>query len=301
MSGPNNIVLSIVIPTYGREQVLRDTLAALIRINSGNAEIVVVDQTERHESQVESCLDGWHLSGAIRWLRGSKPSIPGAMNLGAMQARGEILLFLDDDIVPAPGLLRAHLEAHAVKRGELVVGRVLQPWHDDDHDSEPFTATVPGVRKEFMGGNFSIRRDFLLRLGGFDENFKGAAYRFEREFADRLLDAGGAIWYEPAALIRHLHHASGGTRSKGDHLTSWNPSHPVGAYYYLLRSSRVRLRGWCASQRLFKSVLTRHHLKKPWYIPVTWCSELAGLTWALWLRLGGPKLPLRAEAGGSGV
>lgn len=289
----HNPWLSIVIPTYRREQVLLDTLAALLRTNPKASEIVLVDQTPGHEAEVTEQLENWCQGGAIRWIRQSAPSIPAAMNRGAIEARGEILLYLDDDIIPDSGLIGAHLAAHREHDAVVVAGRVLQPWHGEKHRSEPFTQSQGEYREEFMGGNFSIRRERLLASGGFDENFRGAAYRFEREFADRILDAGGKIWYEPAALIHHLHHASGGTRSRGDHLTSWNPRHPVGAYYYLLRSARVRRRAWQAFARLFASVATRHHLRKPWYLPVTLFSEIAGLFWAVWLARIGPRLPLR--------
>ena len=285
--------VSIVIPTYGREQVLVDTLRALLALEPRAAEIVVLDQTPAHEAAVEAALSRWREEGAIRWLRLEKPSIPGAMNRGALEARGEILLFLDDVIVPDAGLIGAHEAAQREREAAVIAGRVLQPWHGEHHDSEPFTQLQGEFREEFMGGNFSIRREGLLAAGGFDENFKGAAYRFEREFADRILEQGGAIWYEPAALIHHLHCSSGGTRSQGDHLTSWNPRHPVGAYYYLLKSPRIRKRGRQAIRRFFSSVATRHHLRKPWYVPVTLFSELAGLAWAARLASTGPKLPLR--------
>lgn len=285
--------ISIIIPTYGREQVLVDTLEALLKLIEPADEIIVVDQTPVHEPEVHRRLEFWSENAAMRWLKQAEPSIPKAMNRGALEARAELLLFLDDDIVPDANLLDAHREAHGARRGDIIAGRVLQPWHESDHDSDPFTLTIGELKDEFMGGNFSIRREQLHALGGFDENFRGAAFRFEREFADRLLVSGGRIWYEPAALIRHLHYQSGGTRSRGDHLTSWNPRHPVGAYYYLFVSPRVRQRMAGAFMRLGSSVLTRHHLKKPWYIPVTITSELQGMLWALWLRCRGTALPFR--------
>lgn len=283
--------ISIIIPTYNRNDVLTTTIAHLLAINQEDAEILVIDQTLRHDTETEQQLGEWERAGLIEWCQLKQPSIPHAMNKGAIEATGEILLFLDDDIVPDSQLLGAHNEAHQTRCSDIIAGRVLQPWHEDNHDSDPFTRDTAELKDEFIGANFSIRREKLLALGGFDENFKGAAYRFEREFADRVLAAGGTIWYEPSALIRHLHHQSGGTRSKGDHLTSWNPRHPVGAYYYLFVSPRLRRRAARALARLARSVMSRHHLRKPWYVPVTLTSELLGLSWALWLRFKGAALP----------
>jgi len=293
--------LSLIIPTYGREDVLLNTVHDLLKQKSEDVELLIIDQSKEHSVRSKQTLDGWHETCQIRWITQSNPSIPEAMNRGVTEAKAHLLLFLDDDIIPGSAIITAHIKAHSEARAELVVGRVLQPWHEDDHRSEPFTKLEGEFKTEFMGGNFSIRRDILIGLGGFDENFQGAAYRFECEFADRLLQSGGKIWYEPAALIRHLHHSSGGTRSKGDHLTSWNPRHPVGAYYYLLVSPKVSWRLFESFKRFFGSVFTNHHLKAPWYIPVTLFSEAAGFFWAIYLRLQGPKLPFLAKVDGKDI
>lgn len=285
--------LSVIIPTYRRGQILLDSIEHLLGLTGLQPEIIVVDQTEEHPPQTRQGLEKHDQAGSIRWIHQTCPGITPSMNVGAKEARGNILLFLDDDIIPHEQLIAAHLKAHLANKGELVAGRVLQPWHEDSNSAHPFTRTTGACSEEFMGGNFSIRRDLLFKLGGLDENFKGAAYNYEREFADRLLDAGYRIWYEPEAQIRHLHHTSGGTRSGGDHLTSWKPHHPVGAYYYLFVSPRVRGRYRSVVKRLSRSVMTRHHLRKPWYIPVTLTSEILGLSWALVLRLKGQKLPFR--------
>ena len=287
------IEVSVIIPTYQRQEILVKTISHLLDQKSRDVEIIIVDQTERNDAETTSRLAQWNDTGSIRWIRPRNPSIPRSMNIGTKIAKGAFLLFLDDDIIPDKQLIESHASAHNRSHCGLIAGRVLQPWHGEEHDSDPFTQREPGHKEEFMGGNFSIRRELLMQLGGFDQNFKGAAYRFEREFADRLLSAGHCIWYEPAALIRHLHFVSGGTRSKGDHLTSWNPRHPVGAYYYLFSSSRVSGPAWSAARRLVRSVMTRHHLRKPWYIPVTLISETLGLCWALALKLRGAALPFR--------
>src|SRR6185503_15388511 len=118
----------------------------------------------------------------------------------------------------------------------LIAGRVIQPW--DIGGGTMTTATSVFARidsaivDEFMGGNFSVRRDDALAVGGFDENFVQVAYRFEAEFASRFRAAGGVIRFEPDACLHHLRAAGGGTRSYGDHLTTMKPAHAVGAYYF---------------------------------------------------------------------
>ena len=81
-------------------------------------------------------------------------------------------------------------------------------------------------------------------------------------------------------------------------MTTLRPGHSVGAYYYLMRSSLAPhpVRSFLA--RPLRAVATRHHLRRPWGIPVTLASELAGMAWAITLYARGPRrCPVRAEAG----
>jgi GT2 family glycosyltransferase len=156
-------------------------------------------------------------------------------------------------------------------------------------DGSQFASTEPKWVPEFIGANFSIRRDIALEVGGFDENFVRVAYRFEAEFAFRLQNAGHRIYYEPAACIRHLKVSSGGTRAYGDHLRSFRPDHSVGAYYFMLRTWS----GWASAlaffSRPFRAITTRHHARRPWWIPATLCAELLGMGWSLSLALKQPR------------
>jgi GT2 family glycosyltransferase len=287
-----SLPITIAIPTYCREQVLVETIQSLLRLDPRAAEIVVLDQTPEHTQQTDAMLRGWNEEGQIRWLRLPEPSIPGAINRGLLEARQDIVLFLDDDIVAFPDLAGAHFKAHGNDSG-LIAGRVLQPWDGDISSAswaaKRFASTESREIDEFMGGNFSLRRHEALQLGGFDENFVRVAYNAEREFADRWRLAGRKIHFFPQAAIRHLKAPAGGTRSFGEHLTTPFPAHTVGAYYYLLRSPLAKGRVREFLRRPLRSVMTRHHLRHPWWIPVTLVAELTGMIWALALHARGPR------------
>jgi len=287
-----SLPITIAIPTYRREQVLIDTIKALLDLEPRAGEILVIDQTLDHSPPVEAALRRWNEGGEIRWLRLPQPSIPRAMNRGLLAARFDIVLFVDDDIVPFPGLVAAHVDAHG-QGHRLVAGRVLQPWDGDNPaatwSAERFASVESRDVDEFMGGNFSVRRGDALEAGGFDENFVRVAYHFEREFSDRWTARGGRIRFVATAAIRHLKTASGGTRSFGDHLRTFLPAHSVGNYYYLLRSHRVSGRTREFFRRPLRSIATRHHVRRPWWIPVTLVSELSGMAWALILHARGPR------------
>jgi GT2 family glycosyltransferase len=283
--------VSIVIPTYRREAVLVETIEQLVRLPEPADEILVVDQTEHHQAETSAALERLQTCGAIRWLSQTTPSITAAMNRGLVEARGDVVLFVDDDVVPGEHLLRAHRSGHAESPNVVVAGRVFQPWQSQsDAGLESFAGSEPGWVSEFMGGNFSVRRDDAITIGGFDENFVQVAYRFEAEFAVRFRARGGRIRFEPAASLEHLHVKRGGTRSYGEHLTTSKPAHAVGAYYFVLRTLRGRAAVRACVARLLRSVSTRHHLRSPWWVPVTLLSELRGLMWALELSNQGPRL-----------
>jgi GT2 family glycosyltransferase len=288
------LYLTVAIPTFGREQILLESLTAILALKAVSWELLLVDQTPVHEAAVERQLTSWQAQGQLRWIRQSLPSITMAMNRALQEASGSHVLFLDDDIRPDPNLLAAHQSAIANHPTSLIAGRVLQPWHkgDPDPESGPFQFNTLKPRRiyEFMGGNFTLPRNEAIAIGGFDEQFVRVAYRFEAEFAYRWCRAGYSIQYEPKALIHHLMAVRGGTRSYGKHLTTAQPSHAVGRYYFLLRTRPLLSALSASACALILSVRTRHHLRGPWWIPFTLLAELRGLLWALQLHRRGPRL-----------
>jgi GT2 family glycosyltransferase len=154
----------------------------------------------------------------------------------------------------------------------------------------PFWSTESAAVANVMAGNLSLRRDRALAAGGFDENFSGAAYRFETEFCRRLLAAGGAVQFEPAASLRHLRAQRGGTRIAGSHLTSASPRHGMGDYYFALRSGLSLESAGYMLCRPFREVRTRFHLRRPWYIPVKLVGEARAFCAALAAWQRGPQL-----------
>lgn len=295
--------VSVVIPTYCREQVLVNTVETLLELEEPAGEIIIVDQTLEHIPPVTEQLAKWHEKGLITWVRLEKPSIPHAMNQGLLTAKKEIVLYLDDDIIPSPALIACHADNYSDPTVCAVVGQVLQPgqqpvdesrssrgegiWRDLDFI---FNSNFPDDIHNCMAGNLSVRRDDAINAGGMDENFVGVAYRFETEFAKRLITSSGKrIRFDPKAKIDHLQAASGGTRSTGGHLTSASPVHSVGDYYFAYRHARGRERFSYMVQRFFRSVRTRFHLTHPWWIPVKLLGELRGLLWARELYKAPPK------------
>lgn len=296
--------VSIVIPTYQRESVLLETVRHLLNQETLANEIIIVDQTLDHDPSTAMCLQKWHDEGVIHWVKLPEPSVPKAMNSGLQIAHQPLVLFVDDDVIPVPDLVAIHAQTHSQRRVALVAGQVIQSWHiswtSEQRESTVFASSTRRYVNEFMGGNFSIKREIGLKLGGFDENFRWAAYRFEAEFAARLLGSGEKILYEPTASIYHLKAPTGGTRSYGNRLTTIQPGPSMGEYYFFWRTRPVHSAIGVCLGRMLRSLCTRHHLRHPWFIPLTFIAEFRGFCWSLFLHMQGPRLiQSRSEKGRS--
>jgi GT2 family glycosyltransferase len=308
MSATSSVKLAVLIPTLGRESVLLDTIQQLLDQAPPPSEILILDQTPRHEPATEQQLAAWDGDGAIRWLHLEMASQPGALNRGLREAVSDVVLCLDDDIRVDPGFIAAHLGALASEEVWAVAGQVLQPGEEEEplyeHREEGglladahflFRSANGCFITNGMSGNLCVRRERALQVGGFDENFTPpVSYRFDNEFCKRLVAAGGRIRFEPKARIYHLRAPRGGTRSQGSHLTSASPIHGSGDYYFALRTARGWERFSYMLQRPFREVLSRFHLLRPWWIPVKLLGEGRALAEAIGLHRSGPRL-LRSD------
>ena len=121
------------------------------------------------------------------------------------------MLFNDSDILASPDLLSRHLDAIATQPH---CGRRLGGAGRETSTTTRASATIPGTpalhppsRKRlswlyFLTGNASVRRDDLVRVGGFDESFTGYGHE-DFELGYRLQKAGIEILYEPRAVNYH--------------------------------------------------------------------------------------------------
>jgi len=296
--------VSVVIPTYNREQVLLQTIDELLALKHSATEILVVDQSSEHLADTTNRLSQLNEDGRINWVRLSQASIPNAMNIGAVKARADIVLFLDDDVLIPSELILEHAREYLDSEIHAVAGQVIQSWetelesdqpsfrnnHTIDPDAFRFNSSQRMEVRRFIGCNVSFRKQDLLAVGGFDNNFAKVAYRFEAECAERFTASGRILMFNPKASVKHLKELSGGTRSFGDHRRTITPSHSVGRYYYFLVVKNQHKQWWRFFSSPFSSCLTKFHASHPWYIPVTLFAEFSGMLWAISLKIKGQKL-----------
>ncbi|MBE7380032.1 MAG: glycosyltransferase family 2 protein [Leptolyngbya sp. SIO1E4] len=224
--------ISVIVPTYQREEVLCSTIADLLKQDYPDFEVLVVDQTREHQPQTEAYLEDTAKSGKIQWFQVEWASLPGARNYGIERSRGDIILFVDDDIELPEGYLKAHAQVLMDKADVgAVAGRVFDRMKLADNpdltiDYLPEEAMDPGVAWYHIdlvhttqpqqvltarGCNMSFRRDVFDKYGlRFDERFRGSAVREESDFCLQLRQTGYTIWYSPEAHLVHLGEETGG-------------------------------------------------------------------------------------------
>ncbi|MEH2320810.1 hormogonium polysaccharide biosynthesis glycosyltransferase HpsN [Nostoc sp.] len=229
----NYPLISVVIPTYGREEPLRDSILDILKQDYPNFEVLVVDQTLKHQPEIKAYLEEMAEAGTIKWLCLDWASLPGARNYAVRRSSGEIILFIDDDVQLTPGLLAAHAKNY-LQNPEVgaVAGRVFDRMKlgDSGGDLEieylPPQAMDPGIAWYYIdlvhtikpqqvltarGCNMSFRREIFTKYGlRFDERFGGSAVREESDFCLRLRQTGYKIWYDPEAHLVHLGEETGG-------------------------------------------------------------------------------------------
>lgn len=210
--------LSVVIPTMNKVSLLEQTLSALAlqEIEPDVPwEIVVVNDgsTDGTGSYLEAVSSNFEVPLVVV----TPPANVGrarARNLGARAARGEWIVFLDDDIVAPPGLLAAHLELLEAHPGCGTIGYavtdpdLIDGAHFHYLDSRGVARLDPGPApgRFFVTQNAAVPREAFLAVGGFDEDF--SAYGFEdMEVAFRLEEEAGVRFLALVFPVpRHVHH-----------------------------------------------------------------------------------------------
>ena len=101
-------LISVIIPTYGRETILCNTLKSLLEQLYSAYEVIVVDQTQNHTLETQQFLAQLVSDKKISLYTVPWANLPAARNYAIERANGSILLFLDDDVELPAGFLAAH-------------------------------------------------------------------------------------------------------------------------------------------------------------------------------------------------
>jgi glycosyltransferase involved in cell wall biosynthesis len=205
------VFLSVVIPTYNRLPILQKCLNALENQHlQGNLiagyEVVVVD--DGSTDQTIPWLQQANLPH-VRWFQQDHQGPAAARNLGVEQAKGNIIVFIDSDLVVTERFLQSHAEALLQGQQQLgsdrlfTYGSVINTCNFDDPTAEPFKITDFSAAY-FATGNVAIARHWLEQAGLFDTRFQLYGWE-DLELGVRLKQLGLKLIKCPEAVGYHWH------------------------------------------------------------------------------------------------
>lgn len=208
--------VSVIIATYNRYKDLRECLVSLFDLNTKPFEVIVVDSFSVDDTRkLKNCFP-------IKFVSIKKRNRQSARNLGISIASGDIIAFLDDDVIVHRNWLESIVELYSDNRVGGVGGRVV-PYGTSDKiyvrtsrnevgkvfnsglvlGNFDFLPENPIEVDSLIGCNMSFRRELLVRVEGFDENFIGTGFRDDTDLCLRIRKLGYKLLFHPEAMVWH--------------------------------------------------------------------------------------------------
>jgi len=224
--------VSVVIPTYQRAARLERLLSALEKQTYKNFETIVVD-----DGSTDTTRDVAK-NRPVKYVRLPHRGRVYAKNYGAKEAKGSVVLFLDDDGIASPNLVHEHARLHGPSNIGVVGGSLFSPRQYPNvaaqQDRKRFLKRIwdivvyLGLKNEtgrilpngltidnfepkgkvrevdhVPGGNMSVRKSAFEEVRGFDLCYYGVAYREETDLCVRIKRKGYRALFNPKALLLH--------------------------------------------------------------------------------------------------
>lgn len=218
--------VSVIVPTYGQDLHTFTCLKALAR-EAARVPLEVIVMDDCAPVPAAEALAG--VTGVRFERNAANLGFVRNCNRGAALARGEFLLFLNNDAVMMEGALEALLRVFDLKADAGAVGaKLVYPdgrlqeaggivWRDGSawnygRGGDPASPEYNYLRQAdyCSGACLLLERGFFAALGGFDERY-APAYCEDSDLCFKVREAGRTVWYQPAAEVVHHEGVSHGT------------------------------------------------------------------------------------------
>jgi GT2 family glycosyltransferase len=234
--------ISVIVPTYRRHAYLFNTLEDLRSQTVQPEEVFVVDQTPE-EDRPAGFYDRWKEWKILKVMNLVERGTCVSRNRAIRTASGDWLLFLDDDLRFRRNLISEYVRVATETKADVVHGGVITKpgsatevvdWDTlqlpkekpQNPKNDPIMALVasPNHSRRSMcigvaSGNCLVKREVVLRVGGFDETFNDGVLD-DSDFGLRLYKWGAILVYDPAPVVLHLKASEGGRRVKFNNYVS---------------------------------------------------------------------------------
>jgi glycosyltransferase involved in cell wall biosynthesis len=222
--GVHSAFITVAIQTYNRSALLAETLGSLRNLRCPAAteyEILVVDNNS-DDNTPQVVQEYSHVLGPrLRSVFEPRQGVSHARNRALQEAGGQIVSFLDDDVIVDPNWLSAVATAFGAYSAAVVGGRsylifrskrpAWLPEHYEFYLSrlDYGDQVIVNTDHDLYGLNFSVRKDRAVQAGGFSPSLGrcgSTSFRSgeESELLRRIRARGGVVVYEPRAIVGHI-------------------------------------------------------------------------------------------------
>ena len=236
-----NITFSVVVPTYNRLRLLRNTLESLFKQDFPDYEIIVVD--DGGNDGTAEYLAELTRNGRIHGISQANAGLAATRSAGLAVARGEFVAFTDDDCVVPPDWLKRYREAF-LRTGAAGIGGATETGNPGNayafvndimhnHFKRAFASGAGGYgggTPFLTGNNVAYSRSALERVGGPDPRFRMGAE--DRDLAYRVSATGGLVVYEPSIVVQHFNDSDFGRYVRQQY------RYGVGSYLFYTESGK---------------------------------------------------------------
>ena len=218
-------MITIIICTYNREKYIRPLLESIAKNDYPTAdyEIVLVDNNcTDHTREVCGAFAAAHPEIAFRYVVEPEQGLSAARNKGIKEAKGEIIIYVDDDALVDADYIRQYAEHFAANPDTMAAGGPIEPLYETEEPSwmSPYTKALLTAWMNYGdkvreypngrypgGGNAAYRKEVFDRVGLFNTELgrKGNLLLAseEKDIFDKMKALGMKVLYLPTPVLHH--------------------------------------------------------------------------------------------------
>ena len=219
------MTVDVIVPTRNREDICVDTVRMLLDQDYPNFGVIVCDQSDKAS---EKLIKISKTNEKLVYHRAETRGLPAGRNEALTLSTADIVIFVDDDVIPDKGFIFGHVSAYIHDAIGVAAGKITER---DRSRMKPVPLEKIGridywtgdIKRGFItdssidvdtaqGCNMSFRREVLLDSGGFDERYGGTALLEETDAVLSVRKTGFTVRYTPYASLTHLALPTGGCR-----------------------------------------------------------------------------------------
>lgn len=238
--------ITVVIPSIGRPAELLASCKDLSLQDADSWECIIVLQGEPAGNVISEIMRT--LGDRARIYHCNTANANLARNIGLAEARGEVLVYLDDDVsIPSRGFLEAHCSALTTSGAPAVLGQIRGPGqrsrkrrHHFSYSKTygwmyfPWNYRGPARVRAGASANISVLKAKARAIGGWDWRFDRGGHREDGDFCYRLCDRFGMLGFSPEPYVVHYQAPTGGSRSWRRVGGGVPEQHAYGEFYFVL-------------------------------------------------------------------